>query len=74
MPLTPELQEQLDQLNSRLWPVESVMERLSLGRSTVFALIASGDLRSVKVGRRRLVSEAAITEYIARIDQTGGAA
>lgn len=74
MPLTPELQEQLDQLNSRLWPVESVMERLSLGRSTVFALIATGDLRSVKVGRRRLVSEAAITEYIRRIDQTGGAA
>ncbi|MCX8555277.1 excisionase family DNA-binding protein [Mycolicibacterium mucogenicum] len=44
------------------------MERLSVGRSMVFELMASGQLRSTKVGRRRLVSEAAINEFIARID------
>lgn len=70
--MTPELQEQVDRLNSRLWPVEAVMQRLSIGRSMVFNLIRSGELRSVKVGRRRLVSETAINEYIARVDQTGG--
>jgi excisionase family DNA binding protein len=68
----PEIQDQIDRLNSRLWPVEAVMERLSIGRSMVFELMASGQLRSCKVGRRRLVSESAINEYIARVDQTGG--
>ncbi len=66
--MTPELAQQIDKLNSRLWPVEAVMERLSIGRSMVFELMASGELRSVKVGRRRLVSEAAICEYISKID------
>ncbi|UVO14586.1 excisionase family DNA-binding protein [Mycobacterium sp. SVM_VP21] len=72
--MTPELQKEVDRLNSRLWPVEEVMKRLSVGRSMVFELMANGQLRSVKVGRRRLVSEAAINEYIARIDQGGDAA
>jgi excisionase family DNA binding protein len=67
--MSQDLQEQIDKINSRLWPVEAVMERLSVGRSMVFELVASGELRSVKVGRRRLVSEAAICEYIERIDQ-----
>lgn len=66
--MSPELQEQIDRLNSRLWPVEAVMERLSVGRSMVFELMASGQLRSTKVGRRRLVSEAAISEFINKID------
>jgi excisionase family DNA binding protein len=75
--VAPELQDQIgqiDRLNSRLWPVEAVMERLSVGRSMVFELMAKGQLRSVKVGRRRLVSESAICEYIARIDQADGGA
>ena len=72
MTLTPELQKEVDRLNSRLWPVEEVMKRLSIGRSMAFERMANGQLRSVKVGRRRLVSEAAINEYIALIDQTGG--
>ncbi|EUA83397.1 excisionase family DNA-binding protein [Mycobacteroides abscessus subsp. abscessus] len=44
------------------------MERLSVGRTTVFELMANGELQSVKVGRRRLVSESAINEYIARLE------
>ncbi|MCV7285357.1 excisionase family DNA-binding protein [Mycolicibacterium wolinskyi] len=44
------------------------MERLKVGRSMVFELIASGELRSVLVGRRRLVSEAALCDFIERID------
>lgn len=59
--------------NPQLHNVESVMGRLGVGRSKVFELMASGELRSVRVGRRRLVSEAAIHEFISKID-TGGAA
>ncbi len=64
----PELAEQH---LARLHDIESVMDRLKLGRSTVFAELASGRLRSVKVGRRRLVSEAAITEFIERLEAGG---
>lgn len=64
------MNEVVTHLNARLNPVEIVMGRLGLGRSTVFALLASGQLRSVKVGRRRLVPEAAIVEFIANLEAT----
>ena len=60
--------DQIQQLNARLHPVEHVMERLCLGRSSVFGLIKDGDLPSVKIGRRRLISEAALSEFINRLD------
>jgi excisionase family DNA binding protein len=48
------------------------MDRLGVGRSTVFAAIAGGQLRSVKVGRRRLVPESAITQFIQNLETAGG--
>jgi excisionase family DNA binding protein len=54
--------------SARLHDIESLMDRLKLGRSKVFEVIASGELRSIKVGRRRLVSETALAEYIADLD------
>jgi excisionase family DNA binding protein len=53
---------------ARLNNVEQAMGRLGVGRSTVFDLIASGQLRSVKVGRRRLIPEQAIRDFIAQLD------
>lgn len=58
----------VDETNARLHGVETVMGRLGIGRSKVFELMASGELRSVRVGRRRLVSEAAIRDFINKID------
>jgi excisionase family DNA binding protein len=55
--------------NARLNSVEEVMERLRVGRSTAFDLIRTRRLRSVKVGRRRLVSEAALVEFIEGLDR-----
>jgi excisionase family DNA binding protein len=66
--------EQLAEHTARLHDIESVMDRLKLGRSKVFQVIASGELRSIKVGRRRLVSESALIEFITRLDQQGGPA
>jgi excisionase family DNA binding protein len=54
--------------SARLNTVEEVMERLRIGRSTAFELIGKRQLRSIKVGRRRLVSEAALIEFIERLD------
>ena len=54
---------------ARLNTVEDVMDRLCIGRSTAFELIGTRQLRSIKVGRRRLVSEAALVEFIERLDR-----
>ena len=50
-----------------LYDVEEVAEALQLSRSALYELIRSGQLRSVKSGRRRLVPVAALSEYVARL-------
>lgn len=42
------------------------MRQLSIGRSSVYEAIKSGELRSVTVGKRRLIPDAAIAEFIER--------
>lgn len=58
--------------NARLNSIEQVMARLNVGRSTVYGLVASGELRSCKIGQRRLVSESALVEYIERLEGPRG--
>ena len=58
--------------NARLNSIEQVMARLNVGRSTVYGLVASGALRSCKIGHRRLVSESALVEYIERLEGLSG--
>ncbi|WP_395109426.1 helix-turn-helix domain-containing protein [Actinomadura sp. SCN-SB] len=53
----------------RLFKVEDVMAMLSLGRNTVFELIRTGRLRSVKEGRSRLIPGSAIAEYIQLLER-----
>jgi excisionase family DNA binding protein len=53
---------------ARLNSVETAMERLCVGRSTVYGLLGSGALRSVKVGKRRLIPEAALIDFIEKLD------
>lgn len=49
---------------ARLNSVPATCERLSVCRAQLYRLMNSGALKSVKVGRRRLIPEAAITDYI----------
>jgi excisionase family DNA binding protein len=51
----------------RLLRVEHVMERLALSKSAVYELMASGQLKSVRIGRSRRVSERAIDDFIASL-------
>jgi excisionase family DNA binding protein len=64
--------ERIRAVEARLLNVEEVQARLNCGRSTVFELLKKRDLRSVKVGRRRLVSEASLAEFIERLDRQAG--
>jgi excisionase family DNA binding protein len=62
------MSEQLEESVARLHNLAEAFKRIGVARSKGFELIASGQLRSVTIGRRRLVSEAAIREFIAELD------
>jgi excisionase family DNA binding protein len=51
-----------------LHPVNEVAEQLGVGLTTAKALIASGQLRSLKIGRARRVPAEAIREFVQRLD------
>jgi excisionase family DNA binding protein len=51
-----------------LFRVEEAAEALGLGLTTVKALIASGELRSVKVRGARRVSATALADYVAELE------
>ena len=66
--LREEVREEADagpRAPDRLLSVDEVAGILSLGRSLVYGELGAGRLRSVKVGRRRLIPAAAVAEYIA---------
>ncbi len=48
----------------KLLSINAAAEALGIGRSALYAELQSGRLRSLKIGRRRLVTSAAIAEYI----------
>lgn len=51
------------------YSVREAAQALSLGTSTVKKLIASDELASVRVGRRRLIPRSALTDYLHRLAQ-----
>lgn len=52
-----------------LYRVPEVVVRLSLSRSVLYEELRSGRLRSVRVGRTRLVPASAIVEYLALLER-----
>jgi len=59
--------------NARLNSIKGVMTKTNLSRSTIYGEMGSGRLRSVKVGRRRLVPESALIDYINGLIEAGAA-
>ena len=63
---TPSATDHLVESDSPLaYNVEAAGAKLGLGRTTTYAEVASGRLRSFRVGKRRLVPAQALVEYIA---------
>lgn len=46
---------------------ESAGRALNLGRTTIFELMATGQLESVKIGRSRRIPHDALVAYVTRI-------
>ena len=56
-------------LNKLLLTTTEAAERLGIGRSTLYDLIRSNRLRTVKIGKRRLVPVDALVETIRAFEQ-----
>lgn len=52
--------------------VDEVAQILGVGRSHLYAYIASGKLRSLKLGRRRKIGVEAVREFIAKLEDQDG--
>jgi len=50
-----------------LLSVEAAAAQLSIGRTTMYALLKNGDVASVRIGRLRRVPAEALTTYTARL-------
>jgi excisionase family DNA binding protein len=55
----------------RLLTVEEAADQLRISRWSVYNLIRANQLRTIRIGRRRLVTPVALTECIAMLE--GGA-
>ena len=53
-------------MNINLLSIKNTEEVLNLGHTKVCELIADGDIESIKIGRRRLITPEAISKFIAR--------
>ena len=53
-----------------LLTVEEAAGLLRIGRTTAYELVMSGKLRSVKVGRRRLVVRDGVQDYVGELLRT----
>lgn len=52
----------------QLLTMEQVRARLGVSRSTTYALAASGDLPTVRIGRSVRVSERALSAYVSGLE------
>ena len=50
-----------------LLTVEEAARRLSIGRTTMYALLKDGQINSVRIGRLRRIPSEALTVYTARL-------
>lgn len=50
-----------------LYSAEEAADLLGIGRTFMFALLASGEISSLKIGKRRKVTRDALDEFILRL-------
>lgn len=56
-------------LSPLLLSLEQAAENLAISRAKIKLLVADGTIPSVKVGRRRLITAAALERYVASLEE-----
>jgi excisionase family DNA binding protein len=57
-----------------LLTVEEAADRIGICRSNMFKLIRQGDIKSVRVGRLRRITPAALEDFIQKLDSPADSA
>lgn len=55
-------------MTSTIYTVEEAAERLRKGRTWTWGVVRTGELRSFKIGARRVISQEALEEFIRRAE------
>jgi excisionase family DNA binding protein len=66
-PVTADATSRAERPPRLLLTVEEAAERIGICRSNLFKLIRRGEIQSVKVGRLRRVTPAALEEFVQRL-------
>ena len=61
--------DQENMTESKLHSIQAASTRLSLGRSTLYTLINKGELKTINIGTRRLISSTEIDRFIQNLEQ-----
>jgi excisionase family DNA binding protein len=70
----PAVQDQAEGTARTLLTVEAAAQRLSIGRTTMYALLKNGQINSVRIGRLRRIPADALTAYTTRLTAEQNAA
>jgi excisionase family DNA binding protein len=54
--------------------IEGVAAQLDVGRTTVYEIVKRGELQTVHIGRRALVTDDSLRAYVARLAADAGTA
>lgn len=55
-------------MTSTIYTVEEAAEKLRHGRTWTWGVVRTGELRSFKIGARRVISQEALEEFIRRAE------
>ena len=55
----------------RAYTVEQVAELLHVGRDKVYSLLRTGQLRSIKIGKSRRITDEQLAEFISALEEVG---
>jgi len=55
---------------SEIMTVDELMEMLQIGKSTAYQLLASGEIRAFRIGRKWKIPKKAVYEYIQKKTNT----
>ena len=53
----------------RGYTVEQIAEMLHIGRDKVYVLLRTGQLRSIKIGRSRRITEQHLAEFVSSLEE-----